>query len=46
MNKRNIIIALIILAALLIYPFRTQIREAFSGRGTGGAPVVQIVEQV
>lgn len=46
MNKRNIIIALIILAALLIYPFRAQIREVFSDKGTGGAPVVQIAEQV
>ena len=44
MNKRNIIIALIILAALLIYPFRGQIKEAFSG-GTGAVPAAQLMVQ-
>ena len=45
MNKRNIVIAILILAALLIYPFRGQIRAAFSG-GTGAAPEIQLTEQV
>ena len=45
MNKRNIIIALIILAALLIYPFRGQIKEAFSG-GQTGAVIIQTIENV
>ena len=43
-NKRNIIIAILILAALLIYPFRGQIKEAFSG-GTGAAPEAQLTVQ-
>lgn len=46
MNKRNMIIALIILAALLIYPFRGQIRQAVSGGDTGLIPSVQIAEHV
>ena len=45
MNKRNILIAILILAALLIYPFRGQIKAAFSGGETGAAPAVQVVEQ-
>ena len=45
MNKRNIIIAILILAALLIYPFRAQLKAAFSG-GTGAAPEIQITEQI
>lgn len=45
MNKRNIIIAILILIALLIYPFRTQLKAAFSG-GTGAAPETQITELV
>ena len=44
MNKRNIIIAILILAALLIYPFRGQIREAFS-TGAGSTPEVRITAQ-
>ncbi len=44
MNKRNLIIALIILAALLIYPFRGQIKQAFSG--SAGAPESHIVAQL
>ena len=43
MNKRNIIIAVIILAALLIYPFRTRISQAFHPGETGSA-VVRIAE--
>ena len=38
MNKRNIIIALVILAALLIYPFRAQLRQLVFGQETGLAP--------
>ncbi len=34
-NKRNVLIALILLAALLIFPFRGQLRQAFSGSETG-----------
>ena len=45
MNKRNILIAILILAALLIYPFRGQIKAAFSG-GTGAAPEMQVIEQI
>ena len=43
MNKRNIIIAVIILAALLIYPFRARISQAFHPDETG-AEAVEIVE--
>ena len=43
MNKRNIIIAVIILAALLIYPFRARISQAFHS-GETGAEAVEIVE--
>ena len=43
MNKRNIIIAVIILAALLIYPFRARISQAFH-QGESGAAVVQLAE--
>ncbi len=43
MNKWRIIIALIILAALLIYPFRERIKEAFSGEQTGAA-IIQTTE--
>ena len=45
MNKRNIIIAVLILIALLIYPFRAQLKAVFSG-GTGAAPEIQITEVV
>ena len=45
MNKRNIIIAVIILAALLIYPFRTRISQAIH-QGETGAAAVEIVEAV
>ena len=40
MNKRNIIIAILILAALLIYPFRGQLRQAFSTGDAGPVPAV------
>lgn len=40
MNKRNIIIALLILAALLIFPFRAQLRQVFFGGGTGCGPEI------
>ena len=48
MNKRTVIIALIILAARLIYPFRGQIRQAVSGGDTGltKAPVVRMTESI
>ncbi len=48
MNKRNIIIAILILAALLIYPFRGQLRQAFSGGETGmtKAPAVWVEDQL
>ena len=45
MNKRNIIIAILILAALLIYPFRTQLTSVFFG-GTGAGPEIRITEQI
>ena len=45
MNKRNIIIAVIILAALLIYPFRTRISQAFHQDETGAA-VVRTIESI
>ena len=43
MNKRNIVIAILILAALLIYPFRTRISQAIHP-GETGAAAVEIVE--
>ena len=43
MNKRNIIIAVIILAALLIYPFRARISQAIH-QGETGAAAVQLLE--
>ena len=47
MNKRNIIIAVIILAALLIYPVRARISQAFHPGETGAAAVefVEAAEQ-
>ena len=46
MNKRNIIIAVLILAALLIFPFRGQIRQLFTGGETGAVPVVQVETRI